>query len=522
MHLVAKSGERIELTPLPTQVTTARRTGNLRVEVAADPARDPVSTGALVARAARGFFELGRRAGNTGAPAPAKGPPPVTFRDEASGALRVVYREIALRFGRQVPQATRRKILADRGFVVRRRNAFVRDQLVVYHPDRKYAGEELLDIANAWTALDEVVFATPNFVSQYWRVAMPRIPGAQWHLVNKGAGSAKKDEDVDAREAWRITRGKRAVVVAVLDDGVDVDHPNLRSRIWKNPDASAPDARGRDYFLPDDDPGHFDPRPKLFRFPFDQMTGNDIHGTPCAGVIAAAGRDGGAVGIAPGCRVLPVKIFHADELAADEHVADAIRYAAQHAAILSCSWSGGYSSDLHQALEDVAQGGRGGLGTLVFCAAGNEDGAPVGYPARDAHAIAVGASTDRGTLASYSNVGPEIAFVAPSSGGVRGIFTTDVSYPNRGFNTGTAGAGGADGRHTNDFGGTSSATPLAAGIAALVLSAKPGLTAAQVRTLMESTCDRIGSGYDASGRSPRFGYGRVNAGKAVAAAKALR
>ena len=207
MHLVAKSGERIELTPLPTQVTTARRTGNLRVEVAADPARDPVSTGALVARAARGFFELGRRAGNAGAPAPAKGPPPVTFRDEASGALRVVYREIALRFGREVPQATRRKILADRGFVVRRRNAFVRDQLVVYHPDRKYAGEELLDIANAWTALDEVVFATPNFVSQYWRVAMPRIPGAQWHLVNKGAGSAKKDEDVDAREAWRITRG---------------------------------------------------------------------------------------------------------------------------------------------------------------------------------------------------------------------------------------------------------------------------------------------------------------------------
>jgi subtilisin family serine protease len=170
----------------------------------------------------------------------------------------------------------------------------------------------------------------------------------------------------------------------------------------------------------------------------------------------------------------------------------------------------------------VAQGGRGGLGTLVFCAAGNEDGAPVGYPARDAHANAVGASTDRGALASYSNVGPQIAFVAPSSGGVRGIYTTDVSYPNRGFNIGSAAAGGADGRHTNDFGGTSSATPLAAGIAALVLSAKPGLTAAQVRTLIESTCDRIGSGYDATGRSPRFGHGRVNAGKAVAAAKALR
>jgi len=522
MHLLAKSGERVELTPLATKVATARGTRNLRVEVAADTARDPVSSGALVARAARGFFELGRRAGNAGAPAPAKGPPPVTFRDEASGALRIVYREIVVRFGRKVPQATRRKILADRGLVVRRRNAYVRDQLVVYHPDRRYPGEELLEIANAWTALDEVVFATPNFVSQYWRVALPRVSGAQWHLVNKGTGGAKKDEDVDAREAWRITRGRRGVVVAVLDDGVDIDHPNLRSRIWKNPDAAAPDARGRDFFLPDDDPGHVDPRPKLFRYPFDQMTGNDIHGTPCAGVIAAAGKDGGAVGIAPGCRMLPVKIFHADELAADERVADAMRYAAQHAAILSCSWSGGYSSDLHQALEDLAETGRGGLGTLVFCAAGNEDGARVGYPARDAKAIAVGASTDRGTRAGYSNIGPEIAFVAPSSGGVRGIYTTDVSYPGRGFNTGTATAGGADGLHTNDFGGTSSATPLAAGVAALVLSAKPGLAADAVRALMESTCDRIGDGYDANGHSREFGRGRVNAGRAVAAAKALR
>jgi subtilisin family serine protease len=522
MHLIAKSGERIELTPLPTRVTTARGTRHLRVEVAPDLSRDAVSTGALVARAARGFFELGRRAGNAGAAAPAKGPPPVTFRDEASGALRIVYREIALRFGRTVPPATRRRILADRGFVVRRRNAFVRDQLVVYHPDRRYSGEELLEIANAWTALDEVVFATPNFVSQYWRAATPRIPTAQWHLVNRGTGGAKRDEDVDAREAWRITRGKRTVVVAVLDDGVDVDHPNLRSRIWKNPDRSAADRAGRDFFLPDDDPGHFDPRPKLFRYPFDQMAGNDIHGTPCAGVIAAAGKNGGAVGIAPGCRVLPVKVFHADELAADERVADAIRYAARHAAVLSCSWSSGYSSDLHQALEDVATAGRGGLGTPVFCAAGNEEGAPVGYPARDANAIAVGASTDQGTIAGYSNVGPEIAFVAPSSGGTRRIFTTDVSFANRGFNTGTAAAGGTDGLHTNAFGGTSSATPLAAGIAALALSARPELTVGQVRAVMTSTCDRIGSGYDANGRSRQYGYGRLNAGKAVAAAKAAR
>lgn len=519
MRLVTKSGEKIELTPLPTTVRKARRTHNLRVEVKEDRGRDSVSSGALVARAARGFFDLGRRAGNAGPVEPVEGPPPVTFRDEASGALRIVYREVVIRFGPKVADRVRKKILSKRGFVVRRRNRFVRNQFVVYHPQRRFSGEQLLEIANEWTALDEVTFSTPNFVSQYWRAALPTIPSVQWHLVNKGTGRARKDEDVDAREAWKYTRGKRSVVVAVLDDGVDVDHPNLKSRIWKNDDPSSPDRMGRDFFVPDDDPSHYDPRPKLFRYPFDHMTGNDIHGTPCAGVIAAAAKN--AVGIAPGCRILPVKVFHADDMAADERVADAIRYAAQHAAILSCSWSGGYSSDLSQALEDVADAGRDGLGTLVFCAAGNEYGDPVGYPARDRNAIAVGASTDKGTLADYSNVGKRIAFVAPSDGGVRGIYTTDVSTLHRGFNLGSADAGGTDGLHTNDFGGTSSATPLAAGVAALILSVRPDLTASEVRAVMEQTCDKIGGGYDAKGHSPEFGYGRINAGAAVAAAKAL-
>jgi subtilisin family serine protease len=521
MHLLTKSGQKIELTPITTNVAESQRTHSLRVEVAADTSRDPVSTGALVARAARAFFELGRREGKAGEVSPPKGPPPVTFRDEASGALRLVYREITVRFKPRIPLQTRRMILGQHGFEVRRRNPFVRDQVVVYHPGRKYSGEELLQIANAWTALDEVVFATPNFVSQYWRQAAPAIPSAQWHLRNKGTGGATRGEDVDAPGAWKLTRGKRAIVVAVLDDGVDVDHPNLRRRIWKNPDKAAPDRIGLDYFLPDDDPGHFDPRPKLFRFPFDQMVGNDIHGTPCAGVIAAAGTARGAIGIAPLCRILPIKIFHADELAADERVADALRYAARHAAILSCSWTSGFSNDLQQALEDIAESGRGGLGTLAFFAAGNEFGRPVGYPARDVNAIAVGASTDRGELAAYSNVGQEIAFVAPSSGGVRGIYTTDVSYANRGFNIGEASAGGADGLHTNDFGGTSSATPLAAGVAALILAARPDLTRAQVRAAMEQGCEKIGDGYDANGHSPRFGFGRIDARRALEAARAL-
>jgi subtilisin family serine protease len=522
MQLRTKKGITVTLTPLDTSVVESPHTRAMRVEVATDLRRDAVSSAALVADAARGLFGLGRRAGKAEPPAPLKGPPPTTFRDEESGALRVVYRELSVRFAPKVPQKTRKQILESKGFAVRRKNPFMRDQYVVYHPGRKYDGEQLLEIANKWTDLDEVLFATPNFVSQYWRQAAPAsIPAAQWHLRNKGTAGTTKGEDVDAPGAWKITQGKRTIVVAVLDDGVDIDHPNLKSRIWRNPDVGLPDRNGRDFFLPEDNTGHYNPRPKLFRFPFDQMTGNDIHGTPCAGVIAAAGRNGGAIGIAPGCRILPVKIFHADELAADENVANAIRYAAMHAQILSCSWSGGFSSDLQQALEDVATDGRDGRGSLAFFAAGNENGSPVGYPARDPNAIAVGASTDQAELASYSNVGKALAFVAPSSGGVRGIFTADVSDPNRGFNIGSAAAGGLDGLHTNDFGGTSSATPLAAGIAALMLSVRSKLEATQVRELMQQTCDKIGSGYDANGHSIRFGYGRVNAAKAVRATKDL-
>ena len=95
------------------------------------------------------------------------------------------------------------------GFKVRRRNAFVRDQVVVVHPDRKYAPEELIEIANTLTALDEVVVASPNFVSQFKRDAVPAIRAEEWHLLNKGTGGALKNEDVDIRDAWKITRGKK-------------------------------------------------------------------------------------------------------------------------------------------------------------------------------------------------------------------------------------------------------------------------------------------------------------------------
>jgi subtilisin family serine protease len=507
----------VQLVALDTEVVTDRATRSLSVAVkGVDPERDPHNTSALVARAARAFFEIGAAPQKAGVTAEApKGPPPVAFRESKTGLLHVVYREVVVRFRPGTTQKRRADMLKKHGFKVRRVNPFFSNQVIVFDPERRHNGEKLIEVANDWAETDEVEFAAPNFVSQYRRLALPKIRAEEWHLRNNGGGGAKKGEDVNVEAAWKITTGKKSIVVAVLDDGVDIDHPDLKSNVWKNPISSARDKFGRDFYLADDHPDHYNPRPKVFQFPYDQMDGNDIHGTCCAGVIVGAGKNNGSVGVAPGCRILAIKIFHGNSLVADERVANAMRYGGTIADILSCSWGGGGANpDVQQALEDLGTA-RNGRGAAVFCAAGNEFRSPVGFPASDSNAIAVSASTDRAALANYSNVGAEVSVAAPSSGGVRGIFTTDVSYPNRGFNIGVSSTGGTDGLYFNDFGGTSSATPLAAGVAALVLSVNPNLSRQALRDLLQNTADKIGGGYDANGHSDDFGYGRVNAGRAV-------
>jgi subtilisin family serine protease len=435
---------------------------------------------------------------------------PGVFREKNSGLIRTVYHEIALRFTKGTPAKRRNRILGEYGFRIRRENRFVTDQMIVAHPEDRYAGSELLKIANAFTEMEEVVFATPNFVSEYRRES-PTIPSEQWHLRNLGLDGQKAGEDVSISDAWESTKGKRSIVIAILDDGIDITHPALRRNIVKD--------RGRDFFLPDDHPDHSNPAPKRFQYPYDEMRGNDIHGTPCAGVAAASGLK--AYGAAPRCKILPIKVFHADDLASDERVADAIRYAAQYADIISCSWSSGITPDIELALADAGEIGRVGRGTAIFCATGNEGVRRISFPASNPHTIAVGASNDQGKRATYSNYGPELDIVAPSSDdGRTGIFTTDVSIVGRGFNIGTGSAGGTDGLYTNDFGGTSSATPLAAGIGALVLSVNPALSREELRETLRSSADKIGHGY-VKGRSPRYGYGRVNAAKAVERARKL-
>jgi hypothetical protein len=437
------------------------------------------------------------------------------YMDRETQLMRILYKEIVLRFKPQASAKARSAILRDSGLTLHTRNAIVPDQMILTDTGMRHPGEELVRLAAQLSTLDEVAFAAPNFVSQFRRSAPVKVgtpSSKQWHLRLIGAG-----------KAWQATRGKRAITIAVLDDGIDVEHPELRGNILRNADPDEPrDVCGRDFYLPDDDVDHFNPRPKRFRAPFEQMSGNDIHGTPCAGV--AVGRGPRAYGLAPNCRLLPVKVFHADDLASESQIADAIRYAAAFADVISCSWGGAKSPDIEFALQDARRFGRKGRGAVVVCATGNEAHNRIDYPASDPNAIAVGASTDADELADYSNRGPQVCVVAPSNGGTRAIFTTDVSTPGRGFNIGDTAAGGADGLFTNDFGGTSAATPLVAGLCGLMLSLKPDMTAEEVRAALIASAKKIGpaSAYKANGHSNRFGYGRIDAAKAVAQVKASK
>jgi subtilisin family serine protease len=370
------------------------------------------------------------------------------------------------------------------------------------------SGMGALNAANALIEEGLVLFAEPDLVQvRHWRNPLPPDPGAavwlgrQWHLLASGVIGA-----------WEDNRGSPTICVALLDDGFDLKHPELGIAV----STGLPKIAAQFDFAT----GTADAAPKTWA---------DRHGTACAGVVAAAGLK--AAGAAPGCRLVvaraPEYLGVADEARMFQWAADA------GADVLSCSWGPedgwGLSCPLptptRLAIRYCLQHGRVGKGMSIFWAAGNggEPIGPDGYTANP-DVLAIGACTEHDTPAPYSDFGPELFACAPSSGGAgeAAILTTDL----RG-EAGYGGAlGGADpgGDYTDLFGGTSAAAPLAAGIAALVLSANPGLGAGELRALLRATADRIGpaADYGPDGHSEHYGYGRLNAARAVAAARAAQ
>jgi subtilisin family serine protease len=385
------------------------------------------------------------------------------------------------------------------------------------------SGRTALNVANGLMTDPRLVWASPNLMIESHLLTNDPLYANEWHLNNTGQSGGTPDADVDAPEAWQVTTGSPNIVIADIDDAIQRDHPDLAPNVWVNPGEIAgngidddgngwiDDNRGWDFWDNDNDPS-------------PNAGSSDNHGTATAGVAVAAGDNGiGVAGIAYGCKLMPIRSDIVPALAPAD-VASAVYYAAgrdangtgtwRGADILTCSWA--FDAPL-QALSDsfawASANGRGGKGLPIFIAAGNGGNNSIAYPANLAGTLsgvmAVGGSSNTDVRVSYSEYGPELDFLTPtrSGDGSGGIYTTD--------RTGSDGYSSTD--YTSTFSGTSSATPLAAGIGALVLSRNPNLTAVQVRGLLHNTTDLIGPlSYDPStGKNIEYGFGRLNASTAV-------
>jgi subtilisin family serine protease len=320
---------------------------------------------------------------------------------------------------------------------------------------------------------------------------------AQWPLENTGQGGGSAGADVDAPEAWSYTRGSPDVVIAVLDDGVDLDHPDLAPNMLSS---------GRDFTA---DPPGSDARPKASA---------DRHGTAVAGIAAARGGNGlGISGICPLCKILPVRVYGTSNLG----TAAAFRYAIEQGAdVIVNAWGYAHALPLgaddvvRDAIETAAREGRDGRGALIVFGVTNESVDNCTGPSADIASlpsvVAVGVANHNDELGG-SGFGPCLDLVAPAKPQDRstiGVPTTDR----------TGMAGHTEGDYYTGFGGTSAAAPLVAGVAGLLLALNPTLTREDLQRLLTSTADKIDpehAAYDATGFSERAGYGRVNAARAL-------
>jgi subtilisin family serine protease len=260
-------------------------------------------------------------------------------------------------------------------------------------------------------------------------------------------------------KAWDVTRGSKDVVVAVLDTGVDKNHPELKGGL----------VPGRDIVNNDSDPAD-----------------DNGHGTAVAGIVAARGNNGiGLAGACWACLVMPVKVLGKDGTGTTADVAAGLIWAADHGAkVINLSLgSPGTTAALSEAVDYAER-----KDVVVVAAAGNSSASTPFYPAADGSVIGVAASNESDQLYSWSNRGAWVQVTAPGC--------NDAPWPGGGYVS---------------FCGTSSAAPLVAGIAALVRSAKPTATAIETAQAVNKTVDAVPA---------EVRNGRVNAGFAVSGQRA--
>ncbi|MDF2628957.1 MAG: peptidase [Symbiobacteriaceae bacterium] len=288
-------------------------------------------------------------------------------------------------------------------------------------------------------------------------VELDYIASVQWTPNDPSFGSQWGPSKVQAPAAWDITQGSSSVMIAVVDTGVDLDHPDLAAKVntsldydFVNSDSTAQDDQG--------------------------------HGTHVAGIAAAATNNStGIAGMCPNCTILPVKVLNSAGSGSYSAIASGIRYAADKGAkVINLSLGGTAGNSTLSSAVTYADG----KGSLVIAAAGNNGNSTPFYPAAYTAAVAVAATTSSDTRASFSNYGSYVDVAAPG----QSIYAT---YFNNTYSS---------------LNGTSMAAPHVSGLAGLLFS--QGRTKADVRTRL------TGTAYTDPAASSNIGR-RINAFKAV-------
>lgn len=337
---------------------------------------------------------------------------------------------------------------------------------------------------------------------------------SQWHLQNTGQGSGTVGSDINVTNVWNNYRGA-GIRIGIVDDGVQLTHPDLSPNL-----DTANDRNWNDGSIND-------PTPNPDQF--------DFHGTSCAGVAAGRGNNGkGISGAAPEATIVGLRLISLPQTDQDEQ--EAMLWQNGIIQIKSNSW-GPYDDGetlegpgplMAAALENATRTGRGGLGTIFTWAGGNgggdNDNSNYDGYANSIYTIAVTALDNRDKQSWYSEKGANLIVAAPSSGGTRDIVTTDL-IGSEGYNDNTTTSDLADKAYTNDFGGTSSAAPLVAGCAALLLQSKPTLGWRDVQEIFlrsAAKCDPTEVDWINNGAGIHFnhnyGAGRINIQSAIALA----
>jgi len=463
--------------------------------------------------------------------------------------------QVVVKLGPGGTRADAQAIAAEQGCTIARELTPI-PQVYVFNVSDE-ATDDVGAIARRIEAKSSVLFSHPSMLMKLQK--FQEAPGIadpfyswQWHLNNTGQlEGGVADADIDAPEAWTLTMGDGAVV-AVIDDSIQRDHEDIFENYLTGYDF-------RDY---DDDPS-----PSLGPFPPWDPIG-DAHGVATSGLICARANEIGVRGVAPFAKLIGCRLG-ADFYVTDQDIADAFLFAEQNGAMLiNNSWGLGTGEivpgvlnavlllpDLiSETITYVATAGRQGQGVLVLFSSGNGSGL-IGNNNIYAwlpNVMAIGATLRDDSLTCYSTFGPEQSVVAPGGGfewrpgyGIpwtgscfeSDITTTDVMevpgvvdpaslLPIRGYNPPLVPDPDEtdlpNESYTRRFNGTSAACPVASGVAALVFSIDPGLTAREVRNLMEHTADKVetddGPFDEVTGHNEYLGHGRVNAYNAVTAA----